>query len=105
MIGVNDLADAEFGARAVDCGGQDNHAAVATARGNVYLDVIIVDHHRIIEAPPERRSSCPRNSTRNLLTWGCPQVGGYLVAVALSQSGFDAGDGSGVDRARCWIWR
>jgi single-stranded-DNA-specific exonuclease len=97
VIGVNDLADAGVQLLiAVDCGSKD-HAAVATARQRG-LDVIIVDHHRIIEAPPDDAIVVSAQLDPESPYLGMSASGlAYLVAVSLAQSGFDAGDGSGVE--------
>lgn len=95
--GVTDLADAGTQILiAVDCGSKD-HAAVAEARQRG-LDVIIVDHHRIIEAPPDDAIIVSAQ-----LDPGSPYLGmsasglAYLVAVAMAQSGLDIGDGPGKE--------
>lgn len=97
VTGVTDLADA--GTRlliAVDCGSKD-HEAVAAARRRG-LDVIIIDHHRIIDAPPDDAIVVSAQ-----LTPGSPYAGlsasglAYLVAVAIAQSGLDAGEGPGIE--------
>ena len=95
--GVMDLADA--GTRlliAVDCGSKD-HEAVAAARRRG-LDVVIVDHHRIIEAPPDDAIVVSAQLDPESPYLGMSASGlAFLVAVALAQSGFDAGDGPGVE--------
>jgi single-stranded-DNA-specific exonuclease len=97
VAGVTDLADA--GTRlliAVDCGSKD-HEAVAAARQRG-LDVIIIDHHRILEAPPDdaiivSAQLDPASPYQGMSASGLA----YLVAVALAQSGLDAGDGPGAE--------
>ena len=95
--GVSDLADA--GAQlliAVDCGSKD-HAAVEVARQRG-LDVIIVDHHRIIEAPPEDAIIVSAQLDPDSPYLGMSASGlAYLVAVAMAQAGLDAGDGPGKE--------
>ncbi len=97
VAGVTDLADA--GTRlliAVDCGSKD-HEAVAEARRRG-LDVIVVDHHRIIEDPPDDAIIVSAQLDQESPYLGMSASGlAYLVAVALAQSGFDAGDGPGVE--------
>ncbi len=93
--GVTDLADAGTQLLiAVDCGSKD-HAAVEAARQRG-LDVIIVDHHRIIEAPPDdaiivSAQLDPASPYQGMSASGLA----YLVAVAMAQAGLDAGDGPG----------
>lgn len=95
--GVADLAAA--GAQlliAVDCGSKD-HAAVALARQRG-LDVIIVDHHRIIEAPPEDAIIVSAQLDPESPYLGMSASGlAYLVAVAMAQAGLDAGEGPGTE--------
>jgi single-stranded-DNA-specific exonuclease len=97
VAGVDDLADA--GARlliAVDCGSKD-HEAVARARRRG-LDVVIFDHHRLTEPPPEgavlaSAQLVPNAPYRELSAAGLA----YLLVAALAQAGFDAGHGPGVE--------
>jgi len=95
--GVDDLAAA--GATllvTVDCGSKD-HAAVARARA-LNMDVVILDHHRLLEAPPaeaivasaQLRDDAPY---REVSAAGLA----YLLATGLTQAGFDAGDGRGQE--------
>jgi single-stranded-DNA-specific exonuclease len=95
--GVTDLADAGTQLLiAVDCGSKDHEAvAVARQRG---LDVIIVDHHRIIEAPPDDAIVVSAQLDPESPYLGMSASGlAYLVAVAMAQSGLDAGDGPGKE--------
>ncbi len=97
--GVDDLAAAGVKLLiAVDCGSKD-HAAVTRARQRG-IDVVIVDHHRITEAPPEgailaSAQTCPNAPYRALSAAGLA----YLLATALAHRGFDAGDGPGREPA------
>jgi single-stranded-DNA-specific exonuclease len=97
VVGVTDLADAGTQLLiAVDCGSKDHEAvALACKRG---LDVIIIDHHRIIETPPDDAIivSAQLDPTSPYLGMSASGLA-YLVAVALAQSGLDAGDGPGVE--------
>jgi single-stranded-DNA-specific exonuclease len=97
IVGVDELA--EDGATvllAVDCGSRD-HAAVARAR-ELGLDVVILDHHRLVEAPPvgaivasaQLREDAPY---RTVSAAGLA----YLLATALAQEGFDVGNGPGAE--------
>lgn len=95
--GVDDLAAAGVTLLiAVDCGSKD-HTAVARARQRG-MDVVIVDHHRLIDAPPESaivvsaqlRDDAPY---RNVSAAGLA----YLLATGLTQGGFDCGDGPGKE--------
>ncbi|MFT4039018.1 MAG: single-stranded-DNA-specific exonuclease RecJ [Thermomicrobiales bacterium] len=96
VAGVNDLA-AE-GARliiAVDCGSKD-HEAVAHARARG-IDIIIIDHHRLIEDPPgDAIVVTPQLDPESPYTGMAAAGLAYLVAVALAQAGLDAGDGPGA---------
>jgi single-stranded-DNA-specific exonuclease len=95
--GVDELAAA--GATlliAVDCGSKD-HAAVARAR-QLAMDVVILDHHRLVDPPPARaivasaqlREDAPY---RNVSAAGLA----YLLATALTREGFDCGNGPGQE--------
>jgi single-stranded-DNA-specific exonuclease len=95
--GVDDLADA--GARlliAVDCGSKD-HAAVAraVARG---MDVVILDHHRITNDPPEQAilASAQRDEGSPFQIVSAAGIA-YLLATALARIGFDTGSGAGKE--------
>lgn len=97
VVGVEDLANAGIQLLiAVDCGSKDHDAvAVARARG---MDVIIVDHHRIIEAPPGDAIVVSAQLVPDSPYQGMSASGlAYLTAVAMAQSGLDAGDGPGVE--------
>jgi single-stranded-DNA-specific exonuclease len=79
---------------AVDCGSKD-HRAVARAR-ELGMDVVILDHHRIVEPPPAGAVVAsaqlqPDAPYRNLSAAGLA----YLMATALAGEGFDAGSGAG----------
>ena len=95
MRGVEDLAAA--GARlliAVDCGSKD-HAAVARA-DELGLDVIILDHHRIVEPPPERALVASAQLVEDGPYRIVSAAGlAYLLATALALAGFDTGGGPG----------
>src|ERR671921_2511735 len=95
--GVEDLAAS--GARllvAVDCGSKD-HAAVERAQ-QLGMDVVVLDHHRITDAPPahaivasaQLREDAPY---RNVSAAGVA----YLLATALARDGFDTGGGAGEE--------
>ena len=95
--GVEDLAAS--GARllvAVDCGSKD-HAAVERAQ-RLGMDVVVLDHHRITDAPPahaivasaQLREDAPY---RNVSAAGVA----YLLATALARDGFDTGGGAGEE--------
>lgn len=95
--GVEDLAAAGVKLLiAVDCGSKDHQAAaLARERG---MDVVIVDHHRITEAPPPgaivaSAQLCPEAPYRSVSAAGLA----YLVATALSRNGIDSGDGPGSE--------
>ena len=93
--GVEDLAAA--GARllvAVDCGSKD-HAAVERAR-QLGMDVVVLDHHRISEAPPAHAivASAQLREDAPYTTVSAAGVA-YLLATALARDGFDTGDGVG----------
>jgi single-stranded-DNA-specific exonuclease len=97
VVGVEELAaDGAEVLLAVDCGSRD-HAAVARAR-ELGLDVVILDHHRLLEAPPagaivasaQLREDAPY---RTLSAAGLA----YLLAAALAQEGFDVGGGLGQE--------
>lgn len=97
LAGVDDLADAGVTLLiAVDCGSKD-HDGVARARARG-LDVVILDHHRLTEAPPEGvilASAQVRDDApyRELSAAGIA----YLLVTALAQAGFDSGDGIGTE--------
>jgi single-stranded-DNA-specific exonuclease len=97
VAGVEEMAAA--GARlliAVDCGSKD-HAAVDRAQ-QLDLDIVIVDHHRLVDAPPahaivasaQLRDDAPY---RSLSAAGLA----YLLATALAHAGFDTGGGPGQE--------
>ncbi|HEX5991590.1 MAG TPA: single-stranded-DNA-specific exonuclease RecJ [Thermomicrobiales bacterium] len=95
--GIEDLAAA--GARlvvAVDCGSKD-HAAVDRAR-QLGLDVVVLDHHRITDAPPAHAIIASAQLSedapyRNVSAAGVT----YLLATALARDGSDTGNGAGED--------
>lgn len=95
--GVDDLA--ATGATlliAVDCGSKD-HAAVARARQHG-MDVVIVDHHRLVEPPPnEAIVASPQ--LRDDAPYGNVSAAGlaYLLVTALAHEGFDCGSGVGEE--------
>lgn len=93
--GVDDLAAA--GARlliAVDCGSRD-HEAVAHARERG-LEVIILDHHRLMEDPPHGAIIASAQLQADGPYHGVSAAGiAYLFAVALARQGFDTGNGVG----------
>lgn len=93
--GVDDLAAA--GAQlliAVDCGSRD-HEAVAHARERG-LDVIILDHHRLIEEPPQSAIIASALLQAEGPYHGVSAAGiAYLFAIALAREGFNTGDGIG----------
>lgn len=100
VVGVEELAaDGASVLLAVDCGSRD-HAAVARAR-ELGLDVVILDHHRLVEAPPagavvasaQLRDDAPY---RALSAAGLS----YLLANALARQGFDVGNGPGEEPSR-----
>ena len=93
--GVEDLAAA--GAQlliAVDCGSKD-HAAVELAR-QLGMDVVVLDHHRISDAPPAHAivASAQLREDAPYTTVSAAGVA-YLLATALAHDGFDTGDGVG----------
>jgi single-stranded-DNA-specific exonuclease len=93
--GVEELAAA--GARllvAVDCGSKD-HAAVERAR-QLGMDVVVLDHHRISDAPPAHAivASAQLREDAPYTTVSAAGVA-YLLATALAHDGFDTGDGLG----------
>jgi single-stranded-DNA-specific exonuclease len=97
--GVEDLA--ATGARlvvAVDCGSKD-HEAVDRAR-QLGMDVVVLDHHRITDAPPEH-AIVASAQLREGAPYSNVSAAGvvYLLATALARDGFDLGDGAGVDPA------
>lgn len=96
-VGVDDLAaDGATLLIAVDCGSKD-HAAVERARLHG-MDVVILDHHRMVQAPPEHaivasaqlRDDAPY---RNVSAAGLA----YLLATALAREGLDTGSGPGLE--------
>lgn len=97
VAGVDDLAAA--GAKlliTVDCGSKD-HAAVEHAQA-LGLEVIIVDHHRMTEPPPQgaivvSAQGEPDSPLRTVSAAGLA----YLLATALAQSGLDTGNGPGAE--------
>lgn len=95
VLGVEDLAaDGATVLLAVDCGSRD-HAAVVRAH-ELGLDVVILDHHRLIEAPPEG-AIVASAQLRDDAPYRAVSAAGlaYLLATALAQAGFDVGNGLG----------
>ena len=95
--GVEDLAAA--GARllvAVDCGSKD-HAAVERAR-QLGMDVVVLDHHRITDAPPAHAIVASAQLREDAPYTNVSAAGvAYLLATALARDGFDTGDGVGEE--------
>lgn len=95
LAGVSDLAGAGVKLLiVVDCGSKD-HKAVAAARQQG-MEVIIIDHHRVSEEPPAgaifvSAQTDPASPFKTLSAAGLA----YLLATALANAGFDAGDGPG----------
>ena len=97
VAGVDDLAAA--GARlliAVDCGSKD-HVAVARALEHG-MDVVIIDHHRIIDEPPTgaiiaSAQLAPSSPYQPLSAAGLS----YLLATALARAGLETGAGGGKE--------
>jgi single-stranded-DNA-specific exonuclease len=93
--GVADLAAS--GVRlliAVDCGSKD-HRAVAAAR-QLGLDVVILDHHRITEPPPDGAIVASAQLVADAPYRILSAAGiAYLLATALAGGGFDCGGGPG----------
>jgi single-stranded-DNA-specific exonuclease len=98
--GVEDLAAA--GARllvAVDCGSKD-HAAVERAR-QLGLGVVVLDHHRITEAPPAHAIVASAQLREDAPFAALSAAGvAFLLATALARDGFDTGDGVGEEPTR-----
>ncbi len=97
VVGVEDLAaDGATVLLAVDCGSRD-HAAVARAR-ELGLDVVILDHHRLVETPPEG-AIVASAQLRDDAPYRSVSAAGlaYLLATALAQAGFDVGNGPGEE--------
>lgn len=97
ISGVDDLADA--GTRlliAVDCGSKDREAvAHARSRG---LDVLILDHHRLTELPPEGALLVSAQLEGDAPYRELSAAGvAYLLATALARAGFDTSDGPGAE--------
>jgi single-stranded-DNA-specific exonuclease len=97
MTGVEDLGAA--GARllvAVDCGSKD-HAAVERAR-QLGMDVIVLDHHRIVDAPPAHAIIASAQLRKDAPYTTVSAAGlAYLLATALAGNGFDTGSGTGEE--------
>ena len=97
LAGVADLSEAGVKLLiVVDCGSKD-HEAVAAARQSG-MDVIVVDHHRVSEAPPVgaifvSAQTDPDSPYKTLSAAGLA----YLLSVALALAGFDPGDGPGKE--------
>jgi single-stranded-DNA-specific exonuclease len=99
-VGVDDLAAAGVKLLiAVDCGSKD-HVAVARARDRG-LDVVILDHHRLSDAPPEGAIIASAQLRDDAVYRGVSAAGlSYLMATALAHSGLDTGAGPGQEPAR-----
>jgi single-stranded-DNA-specific exonuclease len=97
VAGVDDLAAA--GAKlliAVDCGSKD-HVAVERA-GELGVEVVILDHHRVIEAPPAMAIFASAQLHDDIPLRIVSAAGlAYLLATALAQQGFDTGGGPGLE--------
>ncbi len=95
--GVEDLAAA--GARllvAVDCGSKD-HAAVERAQ-QLGMDVVVLDHHRITDAPPAHAIVASAQLREDAPYKSISAAGvAYLLATALAGEGFDTGGGPGEE--------
>src|SRR5829696_10453493 len=95
--GVEDLA--ATGARllvAVDCGSKD-HAAVERAR-QLGMDVVVLDHHRISDAPPAHAIVASAQLRQDAPYRTVSAAGmAYLLATALAHDGFDTGGGMGKE--------
>jgi single-stranded-DNA-specific exonuclease len=95
--GVEDLAAA--GARlvvAVDCGSKD-HAAVDRAQ-QLGMDVVVLDHHRITDAPPAHAIVASAQLREDAPYANVSAAGVvYLLATALARDGFDSGNGAGAE--------
>ena len=95
--GVEELAaDGASVLLAVDCGSRD-HAAAARAR-ELGLDVVILDHHRLVEPPPEQAivASAQLREDAPYRTLSAAGLA-YLLATALAREGFDVGSGPGEE--------
>ncbi|MCD6028339.1 MAG: single-stranded-DNA-specific exonuclease RecJ [Thermomicrobiales bacterium] len=97
IAGVEELAaDGANVLLAVDCGSRD-HAAVARAR-ELGLDVVILDHHRLVEPPPEGALVASAQLREDAPYRAVSAAGlAYLLATALAREGFDVGNGPGHD--------
>lgn len=78
----------------IDCGSKDYEAVAAAQQQG--MEVIIVDHHRVSEETPPgaifvSAQGDPDSPYKTLSAAGLA----YLLATALSQAGFDVGDGPG----------
>lgn len=95
--GVDELAAA--GARlliTIDCGSKD-HDAVARARQRG-MDVIVIDHHRMTEAPPAEALLVSAQHVNGAPYRAMSAAGlAFLLATALARAGWDAGDGPGLE--------
>jgi single-stranded-DNA-specific exonuclease len=96
-IGVDELAAS--GVRlliTVDCGSND-HDAIARARHHG-MDVVILDHHRLTDVPPEDAViASPQLSASSPYRIVSAAGIAYLLATALAQQGFDVGNGPGEE--------
>jgi single-stranded-DNA-specific exonuclease len=95
VAGVDDLAGAGVWLLiAVDCGSKD-HAAVERARQHG-MEVVILDHHRLTDPPPEGAILASAQSREDAPYKSLSAAGiAYLLATALALEGFDTGDGPG----------
>jgi single-stranded-DNA-specific exonuclease len=95
--GVEELAAA--GARllvAVDCGSKD-HAAVERAQ-RLGMDVVVLDHHRITDAPPTHAIVASSQLREGAPYTNVSAAGvAYLLATALAHDGLDTGGGEGQE--------
>jgi single-stranded-DNA-specific exonuclease len=94
-VGVDDLAGKGVKLLiAVDCGSRD-HAAVARARQQG-LDVVILDHHRIGDAPPDGAILASAQAREDAPYRSVSAAGlAYLMATGLAAFGWNTGSGSG----------
>jgi single-stranded-DNA-specific exonuclease len=80
----------------VDCGSND-HDSVARAR-QLGMDVVVLDHHRIIEQPPEGAIvASPQLFAESPYRIVSAAGIAYLLATALAQQGLDVGNGPGEE--------
>lgn len=97
VVGVEELSEA--GIRllvTVDCGSND-HEAVARAR-QLGMDVVILDHHRMTDTPPEGAVvASPQLSADSPYRIVSAAGIAYLLAAGLAREGLDAGNGAGKE--------